>query len=150
MRSSTPLYILHGPPSLFSPLLKIQPTFVWTYLGPRQIHFARECVSVLLSAAPGSSTCPVEALKHPFRTNPQPATSPLFSGPDGSPLSRSIFISTLKTRLLAIGLDLSSYSGHSFRRGAASTAAAVGYADHEIQLLGRWRSDAYKLYINVS
>ncbi|KAI0820425.1 hypothetical protein BC628DRAFT_1276145, partial [Trametes gibbosa] len=52
------------------------------------------------------------------------------------------------TRLTALGLDSSKYSGHSFRRGAATSAAAVGYADHEIQLLGRWRSDAYKLYID--
>jgi hypothetical protein len=55
----------------------------------------------------------------------------------------------LKTHLLAIGLDLSLYSGHSFCHGAASSAAAVGYADHEIQLLGCWHSDAYKLYINI-
>ena len=48
-----------------------------------------------------------------------------------------------------IGLDPSLYSGHSFRRGAASATAAVGCADHEIQLLGRWHSDAYKLYIDV-
>ena len=38
------------------------------------------------------------------------------------------------------------YSGHSFQRGAASAAAAaVGYTEHEMQLFGRWRSDAYKL-----
>ena len=41
------------------------------------------------------------------------------------------------------------YTGHSFRRGAASSAAAAGYSDYEIQLLGRWRSDAYRLYIDV-
>ncbi|KAJ7213686.1 hypothetical protein C8J57DRAFT_1096769, partial [Mycena rebaudengoi] len=41
------------------------------------------------------------------------------------------------------------FAGHSFRRGAASQAAAGGCADHEIQLLGRWRSDAYKLYIDM-
>ncbi|KAF9440598.1 hypothetical protein P691DRAFT_793181 [Macrolepiota fuliginosa MF-IS2] len=41
------------------------------------------------------------------------------------------------------------YSGHSFCQGTTSTAAAVRYADHEIQLLGRWHSDAFKLYIDV-
>ena len=56
---------------------------------------------------------------------------------------------TLKNRLISIGMDPSLYSGHSFRRSAASAAAAVGYTEHEIQLLGRWRSDAYKLYIDV-
>ena len=33
--------------------------------------------------------------------------------------------------------------------GAASAAAAVVYADHEIELWGRWRSNLYKLYIDV-
>ena len=107
-------------------------------------------VSVLVSAALGSSTCPVSALKHLFCINPQPASSPLFSGPDDAPLSCSTFISTLKTCLLATSLNSLLYSGHSFRCGAASATASVGYADHEIQLLGRWHSDAYKLYINVS
>ena len=32
---------------------------------------------------------------------------------------------------------------------SATSAASVGYSDYEIQLLGRWRSDAYKLYLDV-
>ncbi|KAJ7878330.1 hypothetical protein B0H14DRAFT_3778456 [Mycena olivaceomarginata] len=59
------------------------------------------------------------------------------------------FIRTLKARITAIGLDQSGYSGHSFRRGAATAAAIAGYADFEIQLLGRRRSDTYKLYLDV-
>lgn len=42
------------------------------------------------------------------------------------------------------------FSGHSFRRGAATAAAEAGFTEYEIQLLGRWRSDAYKLYIESS
>jgi len=41
----------------------------------------------------------------------------------------------------------SKFSGHSFRRGAASSAAAAGLRDFELQQVGRWRSDAHKLYI---
>ena len=126
------------------------PTHVRLDLPGSKTDPFRKGVSILLSAASGASTGPVAAaLKRLYQVHPQPATSPLFSNPDGSSLSRSIFISTLKARLLAIGLDSSLYSGHSFRRGAASAAATVGYADHEIQLLGRWRSDAYNLYIDV-
>ncbi|KLO04126.1 hypothetical protein SCHPADRAFT_788685, partial [Schizopora paradoxa] len=51
------------------------------------------------------------------------------------------------TSLAAAGIDPSPFAGHSFRRGAASAAAAAGFADHEIQLLGRWHSDCFKLYI---
>jgi hypothetical protein len=60
----------------------------------------------------------------------------------GSSLSQNSFISLLKHRLAAIGFDPTSYSGHSFCRGAAtSAAAAVGYSDYEIQLLRHWCSD---------
>ena len=48
------------------------------------------------------------------------------------------------------GFNASLFSGHSFRRGAASAAADAGLTEYEIQLLGRWRSDAYKLYIESS
>ena len=42
------------------------------------------------------------------------------------------------------------YSSHSFRIGAASTAAAQGYPTHTIQQLGRWASDAYLRYIKLN
>jgi hypothetical protein len=74
-------------------------------------------------------------------------TSHLFEDPDGTPLSYKHFITSIRNALELAGLNPKIYAGHSFRRGAASAAAAAGYSDYEIQLLGRWRSDAYKLYI---
>lgn len=41
------------------------------------------------------------------------------------------------------------YSGHSFRIGAASAAAAVGVPAYFIKMLGRWSSDAYHLYVRT-
>jgi hypothetical protein len=100
-------------------------------------------VAILTLRAPSSaiSTCAVSAFQHLFQMVPQPTSLHLFSDGSGAPLTRSSFISSLKSRLSQIGLDSSAYSGHSFRRGAASSAATIGYSDYEIQLLGRWRSD---------
>eukprot|EP00741_Cyanophora_paradoxa_P002102 tig00000551_g2038.t1 len=38
---------------------------------------------------------------------------------------------------------------HSFRIGAATAAFEAGLPDYAIQLLGRWRSDAFQLYIRA-
>ncbi|KAF5387550.1 hypothetical protein D9757_006561 [Collybiopsis confluens] len=109
----------------------------------------RKGVSILIAAVPHSPFCAVTALKHLFATHPLPSGSPLFCTTVGLPMTRSFFISMLKSHLEAAGIPSVGYSGHSFRRGAATSAAAAGYSDYEIQLLGRWRSDAYKLYIDV-
>ena len=47
----------------------------------------------------------------------------------------------------AAGLDPTGYSTHSLRAGAATDAAGLGFSEAQIQSLGRWRSQAYKLYI---
>ena len=47
------------------------------------------------------------------------------------------------------GLDYSNYHGHSFRIGAATSAAAAGIPDHAIKMLGRWDSSAYLLYVRT-
>ena len=41
----------------------------------------------------------------------------------------------------------SSYTSHSFRIGAVTTAAAAGLPPTLIKTLGRWRSNAYKTYV---
>lgn len=39
------------------------------------------------------------------------------------------------------------YKGHSFRIGAATSAASMGISEQNIQVMGRWRSGAFKKYI---
>ena len=77
------------------------------------------------------------------------ACGPLFVAENGSPLSRDKLVSWLKSTLAAAGIDASHFSGHSFRIGAASTAAAKGIEDSTIQALGRWQSDSFKRYIRL-
>ena len=73
----------------------------------------------------------------------------LFVWEDGKPLSRSEFGHLLKKTLEAAGLETSRYSGHSLRIGAATSAAAAGVPDHLIKVLGRWRSEAFQLYVRT-
>jgi hypothetical protein len=73
---------------------------------------------------------------------------PLFVRPNNLPFSRDYVVRCLRLCLTHQGIT-GHYSGHSFRRGAATSARLAGLTDHEIQLLGRWQSDAYKRYIEV-
>lgn len=110
----------------------------------------RKGVTLMLALADDPLTCPVRHVLLMLLVQPDPdLASPLFQRSDGSAITRDWFISQLRTRLTRLGVDASRYAGHSFRRGMATSAATAGYSDYEIQLLGRWRSDAYKLYLDV-
>ena len=73
---------------------------------------------------------------------------PLFLLSSGQPLSRTLLTHWLKDIFAAAGIQ-GSFSSHSFRIGAATVAARMGVPDHLIQAVGRWNSDAYKLYIRT-
>lgn len=99
-----------------------------------------------------SVVCPVTAMvKYLQMRRNQGATSesPLFVA-NGSVLTRNQFIAYVRHVLAVIGVDSSNYCGHSFRIGAATTAAAAGIPDHLIQTLGRWSSNCYARYIRTS
>ena len=77
------------------------------------------------------------------------STGLLFHFDDNPPLTKSKFTSKFRDLLIQAGIDSSLYAGHSFRIGAASTAAAKGVEDSLIQTLGRWKSSAYLLYVRL-
>ena len=62
---------------------------------------------------------------------------------DGRPLTRAWFVQAVRQALSEAGIDQSNYCLHSFRIGAATTAAANGIEDSVIQTLGRWQIAAY-------
>ncbi|KAG5334897.1 hypothetical protein C0989_002675 [Termitomyces sp. Mn162] len=63
-------------------------------------------VSILIVRAPGGmSTWAVSALHHLFIIDRKPHDAPLFSNPDGSPLSRDAFVGTLEQSLTSCGFD---------------------------------------------
>ena len=64
--------------------------------------------------------------------------------------TKQIFIARVRSVLSVLGYDCSSYAGHSFRIGAATTVAECGIEDSLIKILGRWEGSAYQLYVHSS
>lgn len=82
----------------------------------------------------------------------RPCTSnhaPLFILPNGAPLSKNWFKTHLASTLKSCGLSPSFYTGHSFRIGAATTAAERGVSSSAIKIMGRWSSSAFESYIRA-
>ena len=126
-------------------------------------HHKPTCISLFLSKSKtdpygkgitlfvgttGSLLCPVAAVLAYLAIRPS-TPGPLFLLSSGVPLTRETFVSRLKQGLSSAGIDSSGYNGHSFRIGAATTAARVGIPDSTIKILGRWESSAYCLYIRT-
>lgn len=92
--------------------------------------------------------CPVTAVLS-YMTQRGSGAGPLFQFSDGKPLTRQRFVAEVKEALSQAGIDSSKFSGHSFRSGAATTAIRRGVGDATVQMLGRWKSDAYRAYIKT-
>ena len=99
------------------------------------------------------SICPLQPMLSLMQTRMAMAAQPhdpLFITLAGTPLTRAFVIDKLKILLSKLGYNPALYSGHSFRIGAATTAAAANIPDHMIRTLGRWTYDCYCRYIRTS
>ncbi|ETW80781.1 hypothetical protein HETIRDRAFT_452288 [Heterobasidion irregulare TC 32-1] len=118
--------------------------------GSKTDPFCKETTIMVAAAPPGSATCPVVALKALFEAEPRPETAVLFEECPGMPLSHGFFLKSIRAALLYAGYNPLEFAGHSFQHSIASSAAVASYSDYEIQLLGWWRSNAFKLYLEPS
>ena len=105
-------------------------------------------ISIQKSSRP-STFCPYRTINRYVTRLPSidPCTTPLFCFRDGTPLSRSACHKFLSHLLSQAGYRASEYNTHSFRIGAATSAAMAGVPGRVIKRLGRWRSRAVNLYI---
>ena len=107
----------------------------------------RKGVTVHIGATK-SQLCPVAAvLAYMVQRGSQ--AGPFFLFEDGRRLTRDRLVAEVRRALERAGVDPSHYSSHSFRIGAATTAAACGLQDSLIKTLGRWESAAYTVYIRT-
>lgn len=105
-------------------------------------------VSIVL-AATDLPNCPVRALRNLWTGDPQPSNAPLFRLDSGG-FPRQQVLAVIHRRLHLAGIHTSGYSGHSLRKGAAQHAKNNGLPDEYVQKLGRWTSNAYRLYCETT
>ena len=94
----------------------------------------------------GNALCPILVMLAYFALRGD-KEGPLFQFHDGRSLTRKRFMQVVCNVLTKAGVDRQVYASHSFRIGAATTAAHCSISNSVIQTLGRWQSSAYLLYI---
>ena len=120
------------------------PTSVRVTLKQSKTDPFRQGVSIYMDKT-NSDLCPVSAILAYIAIRPQRG-GPLFIYRDDTVLTREKLVTHVLAALSSTGLDTRGYSGHSFRIGAATTAALAGVED-VIKILGRWESSAYQRYL---
>jgi len=107
----------------------------------------RKGVHIYLGAT-DSTVCPVLGVL-PYVTLRETQAEPLFITEHSEGLTQKIFSMALDSLLADLQLNHTHYSSHSFRIGAATTAAQANIPDACIKMLGRWQSNAYQRYIKT-
>ena len=123
------------------------PSFIVVKLKQSKTDQFRKGAQIVVGRT-DNDLCPVAALLH-FISIRGTAEGPLFRFQNGKFLTKSNFIPHIRRALSTLGYDSHHYAGHSFRIGAASTAAKANLEDSMIRTLGRWESDAFLSYIRT-
>jgi len=121
-------------------------SFKWT----KTLQFGNQILNIPLVLISNSKFCPVHAYRRMCELNPLPAKFPAFSVYSKKAvvlITYNQFQQKLRTLIRKVGLNPKLFSSHSFRRGGATLAAKSGVSPQFIQLMGDWKSDAYKQYI---
>ena len=105
------------------------------------------CGSTIHLFPSGSSTRPIKAMTAYAMHIDTSSNNPVFKAGRFNPLTQKKLNRTLRNLLQQGGFNHINYLLHSFRIGAATTAAAAGLPPWLIKKLGRWYCDAYLTYL---
>ena len=100
----------------------------------------------------GESTCPVLRTKHYrafFAGKGNLDHLPAFMDLDGKPYTYKQALADTRYYLRQCGYTGNHYGTHSFRIGLASEAGRLALPDWTVQLLGRWNSQCFRIYIQT-
>ena len=101
---------------------------------------------IVLERTPESTNCPVAYICRYLHILGSPA-GPLFIFADKSRMSKTYFAFQLQHVLHTQIATLDKC--HSFCIGAGTTAATWGFIDRQVQIMGRWKSAAFRRYIRI-
>ena len=112
-------------------------------------HSQGQPFSLSVMEVQGQGPCPVRAMQAYLQVRgDRPGL--LFQYVAGHAVLRNDFNKKLRQALLSCDLDPTTFKSHSFRIGAATTAAQLGMSDSQIRTMGCWKSDAFKQYIRCA
>jgi len=127
----------------------LSPSHLKIHLTTSKTDPAGRGVDIVIGAAE-PSVCPVAAMRQYLTSSQRPPTSYLYEYSNGQRLTRERFTAIVRNLLASCGeSNCSQYASHSFRIGAATTAAAAGVPESTIRAAGRWKSDACLIYIRT-
>jgi hypothetical protein len=111
----------------------------------------RRGVKLFISGAPAVSALLIYLSFHSqeYRHNPNNYLFIERQNSANAILKRSSMINMTRAVISSLGLHGDDYHGHSFRRGGATSLSMKQVPDHLIQVLGRWASQCFKLYIDI-
>jgi integrase len=121
-----------------------QLSLAYTILASKTDPF-RQGVTVRIVAASAVQSILDYLWRHP---RPPGQGGFLLSNADGTPLTTRQFLRSTELGLTNLGITPGPrFTGVSLRHGAATTLGRMGVPERVIKVLGRWRSEAYHVYV---
>ena len=113
------------------------------------IHSAGNIFRLQIVKNKNAAICAVKSIQEylSIRSNKE---GPLFVNVNGQAICRQAFQTSLNRALLFCGMSSKQYKPHSFRIVFDTDAHFKGQSNERIKSLGRWNSEAFKLYVRQS
>lgn len=135
--------------------------YLLTLNATKTIQFQERALELCLPTLPDEELCPTRAMhaylasRGPMRPDEllmqvQEPASTAGGEPHWGPLTYTTFLALTKATIRKAGVDPDKYAGHSYRRGGATWAMAIGIPIPAIKAIGDWKSEAYLLYCEVT
>ena len=126
---------------------KSSPSMVSIMMKQSKTDLFRQGVYIYLGRT-GNAICPVTAILSylALRRN---VSGPLFVLQNGRILTHQIFSDTLDGLLEELHFKKENFNTHSFCIGPTTSTKVANISDMHIQMLGRWKINAHKLYIQT-